>query len=497
MELYEEKLIQAASLEKRLGKRVTIYEPSLTSLGECTLVLVRAGREKYLVAKGSGPVFDELQGTTEGSCKICPTNHANRLVLNTYLPYTKPQANATKRPSIGLGDRLGEATSGHIQALRTTKAFPIFAQQSVRELTLTGRTFEDVIDKAAYAVFQEGYTSGYGADGDHLKKREDIEKALQAGVTMITLDSSDLIDNTIFTMNSQDVDAKYARVDAELRSSYEAKYLEQVYTIADQTYTLDAEHLKRDILIYHRALDFIQSIYEQFIASPIRGLDFEVSIDETDTPTDAKSHLFIALELKRRKVAVSTLAPRFIGEFQKGIDYRGDLESFEHDLLAHVGIADQFGYRLSVHSGSDKFSIFPILKKCIKGSFHVKTAGTNWLEAMRLVALKDPSLYRKMHHHALSRFSDARAFYHVTTDVSAIKALKETEDTDLVHYLDDDNARQLLHITYGFLLEDTDGEGNTLFKDAFFTLLAKEEKLYAELLEKHIGKHLSLLGFAS
>ena len=64
MELYEEKLIVAENLEKRLGKSVTIYEQSLTSLGECTLVLVRTGREKYLVAKGSGPVFDELQGTT-------------------------------------------------------------------------------------------------------------------------------------------------------------------------------------------------------------------------------------------------------------------------------------------------------------------------------------------------------------------------------------------------------------------------------------------------
>lgn len=496
MELYEEKRIKTESLKKRLGMSVSLYQRSVTSLGECTLALVRAGREKYLVANGSGPVFDELEGTTKDSCKICPANHANRLVLNTYLPYTKPQANTTKRPSIGLGDRLGEATSGHIQALRSTKVFPIFAQQSVRELTLTGRTFDEVIDKAAYAVFQEGYTSGYGADGDHLKKNEDIKKALQAGVTMITLDSSDLIDNTVFTLSSLEVDSTYAHLEEKLRKSYEDRYLEQVYTIADQTYTLDAAHLKRDILIYHRALDFIQSIYEQFIASSNRTLDFEVSIDETDTPTDVKSHLFIALELKRRKVVVSTLAPRFIGEFQKGIDYRGNLESFAQDLLAHVGIANQFGYRLSVHSGSDKFSIFPILERTIKGSFHIKTAGTNWLEAMRLVALKDPSLYRKMHLHALTRFADARAFYHVTTDVSAIRALEETEDANLVHYLDDENARQLLHITYGFLLEDTNSEGEKLFKEEFFTLLAKEELLYADLLANHIGKHLLLLGFA-
>ncbi|MFA6731988.1 MAG: tagaturonate epimerase family protein [Sphaerochaeta sp.] len=497
MELYEEKRIKPEQLKKRLGKPITLYERSATSLGECTLALVRAGREKYLVATGSGPVFDELEGTTEGSCKICPTNHANRLVLNSYLPYTKPQSNANKRTSIGLGDRLGEATCGHIRALQGTSVFPLFAQQSVRELTLTGRTFEDVIDKAAYAVFQEGYTGGYGADGDHLKKEADIEKALEAGVTMITLDSSDVIDNTVFTLGTHEVEAKYEQLDATLCKSYEDRYRDQVFTVSDQSYTLDAEHLKRDILIYHRALDFIQAIYEKYIAGSAVSLDFEVSIDETDTPTDAKSHLFIALELKRRKVVVSTLAPRFIGEFQKGIDYRGDLALFEQDLLAHTAIAKQFGYRLSVHSGSDKFSIFPILQKTIKGSFHIKTAGTNWLEAMRLVALKDPDLYRRMHRHALSRFADARAFYHVTTDISAIEALDATQDAELVHYLEDDNARQLLHITYGFLLEDTDATGRKLFKDEFFSLLAIEEQLYADLLAKHIGKHLHLLGFAS
>ena len=497
MELYEEKRIKPALLKKRLGKQITLYERSETSLGACTLALVRAGREKYLVAAGSGPIFDELEGTTESSCKICPANHANRLVLNTYLPYTKPQANSAKRPSIGLGDRLGEATCGHIRALQGTKVFPIFAQQSVRELTLTGRTFDDVIDKAAYAVFQEGFTGGYGADGDHLKKEEDIRKALDAGVTMITLDSSDVIDNSNFTMDAQEVETRYAQLDEALRKSYEDRYLGNVFTVSGLTYALDADHLKRDILIYHRSLDFIQSIYEKFIVCSERPLDFEVSIDETDTPTDPKSHLFIALELTRRKVVVSTLAPRFIGEFQKGIDYRGNLDQFEQDLLAHTGIAKQFGYRLSVHSGSDKFSIFPILQRTIKGSFHVKTAGTNWLEAMRLVALKDPSLYRSMHRHALLRFADARAFYHVTTDIAAIKALDSTEDGELVHYLDDDNARQLLHITYGFLLEDTDSSGKKLFKDEFFALLATEEQLYADLLAKHIGKHLHLLGFAS
>ena len=253
--------------------------------------------------------------------------------------------------------------------------------------------------------------------------------------------------------------------------------------------------LKRDILTYHKALDFIQIIYEQHILPSEHPIDFEISIDETDTPTDPKSHLFIAKELKRRHVLISTLAPRFVGEFQKGIDYIGDTAEFERQLVLHAAIAKQYRYRLSIHSGSDKFSIFPILAKTIKGSFHVKTAGTNWLEAVRLVAEKEPSLYRKMHSHALKRFGDAKAFYHVTTDIEKIKNLDTMKDEDLPSYLNDDNARQLLHITYGYLLEDTDETGKKLFKDAFFSLLSREEEHYKQLLDAHISRHLSLLGF--
>ncbi len=256
--------------------------------------------------------------------------------------------------------------------------------------------------------------------------------------------------------------------------------------------------MKRDILTYHKALDFIQIIYEQHILHSEHSIDFEISIDETDTPpTDPpKSHLFIAMELKRRHVLISTLAPRFVGEFQKGIDYMGDTAEFERQLVLHVAIAKQYRYRLSIHSGSDKFSIFPILARTIKGgSFHVKTAGTNWLEAVRLVANKDPSLYRKMHAHASKRFNDAKAFYHVTTDIGKIQDLESMKDEDLPSYLNDDNARQLLHITYGYLLEDEDEMGKKLFKEAFFSLLSREEEYYKQLLDTHISRHLSLLEF--
>jgi hypothetical protein len=496
MELYDSKQINTQVLEARLGKPVRLYERSVTSLGECLIALIRAGRNKYLVCQGSGPVFEELSGENFPLCKICPANHANRLVLNKYLPYTIPVANTARRPSLGLGDRLGEATAGHIEALKGTNVFPIFAQQSIRELNFTNRTFDDVIDAAAYAVFQEGYTTGYGADGDHLKKCPDIEKSLAQGATMITLDSSDQIDNSIQSLDEDALLARYQAVEEQIRELYERLYQEQLLTIGEYTLKLDRKHLMQDVLTYHKALDFIQLVYETYISTSPKPVDFEISIDETDTPTDPKSHLFIALELKRRHVTIATLAPRFIGEFQKGIDYIGDLSLFSENLEQHAVIARHFGYRLSIHSGSDKFSIFPILAKTIKGSFHVKTAGTNWLEAVRLVSQKDPSLYRRMHNHALKRFADAKKFYHVTTKLDAIRDLDEVQDNELWHYLEDDNARQLLHITYGYLLLDENELGGKLIGDELFDLLVREEEGYRALLAKHIAKHLALLGFS-
>ncbi|NCC63588.1 MAG: hypothetical protein EOM15_02880 [Spirochaetia bacterium] len=493
MEEYDEKTIRIRRIEKRLGEKISVYEQSQVSVGTCSLVMIRCKSRKYLVAHGNGPLFDSLEGEVQQDCKICPTNHANRKILNTYFPFTRPVANTYKKPSIGLGDRLGIATEGHIQAMKEAKAFPVFAQQSIRELSLTRRNLEQVIDSAAYSVFQEGFTLGYGADADHLKTSEEVARALEAGASMITLDSSEQIEQAVQNLSDAMVDLAYDKLDKDIRKLFEQLYEDQLFSIGDITLKLGKLQLRRDILTYHKALDHMQMIYEQHIKKTERPLDFEISIDETTHITNPKSHLFIALELKRRKISITTLAPRFFGEFQNGIDYHGDIALFEEDLVQHVAIAQEFHYRLSIHSGSDKFSIFPIFRACIQGSFHIKTSGTSWLEAVRLISQKDPQLYRKIHKHALSRFSDACAFYHVSTDIAAIRNLDTVCDAELPTYLDDDNARQLLHITYGFILEDEDERGNKLFKEELFALLGKEEEAYAALLKDHIEKHLQLL----
>ncbi|NLB78668.1 MAG: hypothetical protein GX796_07440, partial [Clostridiaceae bacterium] len=156
----------------------------------------------------------------------------------------------------------------------------------------------------------------------------------------------------------------------------EGLYIGKSFDIGEGvTISFDETELKRTVLIYIKAIEFACSIYEKYIKN--NNADYEISIDETATPTTPLQHFFVANELKRRGVEFKTMAPRFCGEFQKGVDYIGDLEQFEKEFSVHATIARHFGYKISVHSGSDKFSVFPIIGKHTRGIFHVKTAGTN------------------------------------------------------------------------------------------------------------------------
>lgn len=473
---------------------VKVYPQSLAQNGNTKLVMVKDNHTKYILAAGEGELFDALQGTVEDGAKLAPLTHENRLVLNKYFDYTVPRAFGTQIATFGLGDRLGIASPGHIETIRGRDVRPILAQQSIRELNLTGRDYKQVVDAACFAVFQEGYKDGFGADGDHLKVEADIELALGLGFTMLTLDCSENIDNSIEDLSAAEQLAKYEALPAATREHYESRYLDKTYEVAGTKMTFDRATLAKNVLIYGEAIKFMEHIYNKYIVNAGREIDFEISIDETLTSTAPESHYLIAKELYANGLTIYSMAPRFCGEFQKGIDYIGDIVQFEKELAIHAAIADEFGYKLSIHSGSDKFSVFELIGKYTKGRFHCKTAGTNWLEAVRTVAQVNPSLYRRMHQYAIEHFEEATAYYHVKADPKNVKPLDQVSDADLPKYMDEDDARQVIHITYGILLQAKDAQGNSLFKDEFYRTLSEQEEAFAKSLGAHIGKHLDLLG---
>jgi hypothetical protein len=500
----------SALLENKVSYQedIKLYEKSFVSYETTKLIMVRLDSSKYILAIGKGELYTDLtciqdkplsleysKGLSQGiEWKLCDLTHENRLVLNKYFDFTVPKAFGKNIATMGLGDRLGLASPGHIKAVQGKDIKPILCQQSIRELSLTERTYEDVLDSACFAVFQEGYRNGFGADGDHLKEEKHIEMALNLGFTMITLDCSEKIDNNIVMLNYDELNEKYNQIDESTRNYFEEKYLDKTFILVDTVIFFDKEKLMQNVLVYNQAIEFIDSIYKKYIKGKESSIDFEISIDETSTPTAPHAHYFVAKELSDNGININSMAPRFCGEFQKGIDYIGSLGNFEDEFIIHSSIADFFGYKLSIHSGSDKFSVFPIIGKLAKGRYHVKTAGTNWLEAVRVIAKVNPELYKRMHSYALEHFDEAKVYYHVTTDLSKIQPIEGFKDSELVQYMEDNNARQLMHITYGLLLTARLKNDKLMFRDEIYKTLIDNEETYEMSLINHIGKHIKLLG---
>lgn len=430
------------------------YPMSKQMVGETDVCVALWNGKKSLIAKGSGELYNNLEGAETAldteTAKVCPLNHANAAAIRTFIPFTRPSNHKGHNMTIGLGDRLGVASAGHLRLIRgRDEIFPVLAQQSKREVTLTDRSFADVLDCASWAVLQENYQNGWGADGDHLKSTDDIKEVLDLGYTMITLDCSD-----------------YIGTDPEKLSSGEA---------------------------YLKALDFTEDVYKNILTKCGRDIDFELSIDETECTTSPEAHLFVAKELKKRGISVTSMAPRFCGEFQKGIDYIGDVKRFEQEFAEHVRIAEQFGYKISVHSSSDKFTIYPIVGRESGGAYHLKVAGTNWLVALELIAEKEPALFREIFAYSLDYLPEAKKFYHITENTANIPEISSLSDAELPVLVSQSDARRVLHVCYGGILSDKK-DGAYIFRNRIYDMLAANENGYYEALGKHIGKHLNLLG---
>jgi hypothetical protein len=203
----------------------------------------------------------------------------------------------------------------------------------------------------------------------------------------------------------------------------------------------------------------------------------------------------VASELRRLGVEWVSLAPRFVGSFEKGVDYRGDLTRFHDDYLDHLAVAEALGpYKISIHSGSDKFSVYREIGLVGRGTVHVKTAGTSYLEAMRTVAECDPDLFREALDFSRSLYEHERRSYHVSADLSLVPAATTVADPSLTVLLDDDHARQVLHVTYGRVLTERDENGRLRFRDRVMGCLESNEEVHERNLMRHFRRHLAPFG---
>jgi hypothetical protein len=472
---------------------VLLYAASLYTVSGALFCIAAFPEEKFLCIASAGTLPEGFTGrhtNAEGIHLLhAPLSPENAAALQRLFPFTAPVSLRKRRTTVGCGDRLGLASAGHLRAMRRFRASPVLAQQSIRELDYTGRSFAAVVADASFLVFQEGFEEGWGADGDHLKTIADIDAALQAGMPMITLDLTETLQPAAAEWDQERVEEEFAGLPEELRSHVMSVYADRRFTLLRQHIDFPAAEAMRCALMYRRALDFAAEADRHIRSRRGEHYDLEISIDETSSPTLPSHHLFIIRELLNRQVTVNSLAPRFVGDFQKAVDYIGDPEEFERQFAVHCDIAAAHGgYKISIHSGSDKFSVYPAIGRHTAGRLHLKTAGTNWLEAVHTIARAEPQLYRRLHERALASFPEALRSYHITADISGLPAADSLDDGELERFLSIPASRQMLHITYGGVLKDPE------LQRELFRALHRHEELHYRLLEEHLSRHLKRLG---
>jgi hypothetical protein len=410
-------------------------------------------------------------------------------------------------PSFGFGDRIGLATPGHVEAMRRAGAGagiqPIFPQQSIREMARTGRTPGRVMNDALVGMRQAGWDGRTGADADHLKTTNDVDVTAAVGFTFFTIDPSDSVDAHADDYDQPTLRTRFAAVADEVGwlESYRGKSLKlDTGTVVE----LDEEACLRAAVKYGRALNQALRIAEHIArVNDLAGRDYEVelSVDETEQPTTLAEHYIIADQCLGRGMKLISLAPRYLGDLEKGVDYKGDVAALERSLRDHAAIAALLGpYKLSLHSGSDKLSMYAALARATKGLFHVKTAGTSYLEALRVVARHDVPLFRRIIEFARGRYETDRATYHVSATLrSAPPAADIAEPAELERiYLESwtdvpegagftNPGRQILHCTFGSTLTDP------TLGPAVRETLVQYPDTYTEVLADHFSRHLEAL----
>jgi len=348
----------------------------------------------------------------------------------------------------------------------------------------------DVLTDATWGAFQAGWRGPVGADADHLKTTADIDITAAAGFSFYTIDPGEHVDSAADTAGAAGLAAKLDALPWDVLESSPAdlqtRYGGRTFDLGERALPIGPEQLTRAAVKYGGAVAHVVRMYRHLAGQGI-PFELEVSVDETETPTTHAEHYYVAAELRRLGVRWVSLAPRFVGRFEKGVDYIGDLEALRTDLAGHAQVARALGpYKLSLHSGSDKFAVYPLIIEAARGLVHLKTAGTSYLEALRVVAKVDAGFFREILTLARERYPADRASYHVSAHVERVPPPEALTDADLPALLDGEasfDAREVLHVTFGSVL--------ARWADRLKALLRANEAAYTTVLERHFTRHLA------
>ena len=406
--------------------------------------------------------------------------------------------------SFGVGDRFGHQGKAQLAAIIKAKQqginiTPVW-NKSNREHTIIGTNHADTRREADEAVKARGWNEPYFVDADHIGLGN-VDKFIESS-DFFTLDVADFIGKP----------ADKIKVDSFIQKNNE--YIGSLSIDGIDEHLEITEEIIREIA--NKSLLAAQEagkIYRHIAAAKGEGnFITEVSMDETDLPQTPVEMLFILAAIADEGVPAQTIAPKFTGRFNKGVDYVGDVaqfaREFEEDLAVVAFAVREFGLpgnlKLSIHSGSDKFSIYKPMKQAMKkfdAGLHIKTAGTTWLEELIGLAVAGGEglvIAKEIYAAALTRMDELCGPYATVIDIDQAKlpSAKEINKWDGQQFAAalrhdqscpgfNPNLRQLLHVGYKIA-----AEMGTRFTDA---LDKYEQTITANVTENIFERHIKPL----
>ena len=403
--------------------------------------------------------------------------------------------------SIGTGDRFGMQAEAQLKSVILAKKegneIAIIWNKSYREHAIIHTDPASVRIAADNAVKTLNWKGSYYVDADHISFK----------TVDLFMDSSDF-----FTLDVADFIGKRA-LENEIENFVQENliYLGKLEIPGiDKPLTITEKSIRQIAERYLFAVKEAGRIYRHIEQLKGKGKFItEVSMDETDLPQTPEELLFILSAIAKEGIPAQTIAPKFTGRFNKGVDYVGDLERFDRefndDICVIAWAVDKFNLpenlKLSVHSGSDKFSIYPSIRKNIRkynAGVHVKTAGTTWLE--ELIGLAESGanglvIAKEVYSSALGRYEELSEPYATVIDINKTKlpsaskvdswtgkqyaaALRHDQNNPAYNM----HLRQLLHVGYKVASEMGDRYLNALVENSEIVGKNVTENLY----ERHI-----------
>jgi tagaturonate epimerase len=326
--------------------------------------------------------------------------------------------------SFGTGDRFAQQGEAQLKAFidareKGIEITPVW-NKSNREHLTTGSAPSDTRAEADNAVRNLNWTNSWLVDADHINM-SNVDKFIQSS-DFFTIDVADYIGKKA---SDEELDA-FVKNNRKFTGKFEIPGIGGSFDLTGETIYLIGEK-------FLFAVNEAAKIYRHIESAKGKGnFITEISMDEVSESQSPLELFFILSALAALNIPVQTIAPKFSGRFNKGVDYQGDLNTFEkefeQDLLVIDMAVKEFGLpadlKLSVHSGSDKFSIYPVMGKLIRKhnkGIHIKTAGTTWLEEMIGLAIAGGEaldLAKDIYRQGLSRYDELCGPYSTVIDIN-------------------------------------------------------------------------------